>query len=66
MGKTAKQQARELLGEYIVLDSMTRDPKTGKLDEAKLGKDVPLSKVQKTVENAVQKTEDKGGAELSA
>ena len=45
-----RQQACALLGEYIVLDSMTRNPKTKELNQNKMKTDIPWSKVQKNVD----------------
>ena len=38
------------MGEYIVLDSMTRNPKTKELNQNKMKTDIPWSKVQKNVD----------------
>ncbi|MBQ9646821.1 MAG: hypothetical protein IJV43_00485 [Oscillospiraceae bacterium] len=44
------EEAGRLLSEYIVLDNLTRNPKTGEIDKSRMQADVPWSKVEQAVE----------------
>ena len=51
------EEARAVLGEYILLDKQTRDPKTGRIGASRLLADAPRSKVETSRAAGFEKNE---------